>query len=107
MSAQRRAAFGSVCAAPVAVRTVNQPHGVEAISGRFRPLFEGRRKKQDKRALSRAEHICPQCGQGAGLRGLSPAMVSGGNAVTFPANPLFTEAYGAVTERKGEILDER
>jgi hypothetical protein len=86
---------------------VNQPHGVEAISGRFRPLFEGRRKKQDKRALSSAEHICPQCGQRAELRVLSPAAILRGGAVTFSANPLFTGACGTVTERKGEILDEK
>jgi hypothetical protein len=41
------------------------------------------------------------------LRVLSPAAVSGGNAVFIPTSPLFTKAYGAVTERKGEILDEK
>ena len=75
--------------------------------GRCAPFFGERKEKQDKRALSSVNHICPQCGQGAGLRGLSPSAVLWGDAVIVPASPLFTEAYGAVTERKGEILGEK
>ena len=107
MSAPRRTVVAAVCAASVAVRTVEPTTQSSGVSGQFRPLFRGRRAKQDKRALSSVEHICPQCGQGAGLRVLSPAAVSGGNAVTIPTSPLFTGACGAVTERKGEILDEK
>ena len=96
-----------LCAASAAVSTVEPTTQSSSVSGQFRPLFRGRRRKQDKRELSRAEHICPQCGQGAGLRVLSPSAVLWGDAVIVPASPLFTEAYGAVTERKGEILGEK
>ena len=100
MSVPRRAVVAAVCRVLVATKGGHTPSGVKEILGRFRPLFEGRKRKQDKRALSSAEHICPQCGQGAGLRVLSPAAILRGGAVTFPASPLFSSAEGSFNQEK-------
>ncbi|MBQ9721871.1 MAG: hypothetical protein IJV64_14460, partial [Oscillospiraceae bacterium] len=96
-----RAVVAAVCLDFSANRETTPTKSQGGKFGALPPFYGGRKEKQDKGALSRAGNTCPQCGQGAGLRVLSLPSILRGSAVTFPASPLFTAAFGAVIKMKG------
>ena len=89
-----RAVVAAVCLDFSANRETTPTKSQGGKFGALPPFYGGRKEKQDKGALSRAKDICPQCGQGAGLRVLSLPAVSRGSAVTFPASPVFSSTGG-------------